>query len=193
MPECQRKRNVPATPLTVERLVRIKRLERPAPNFWADFDREMQQKQLRALVRPTRTAKLRVLLARFGSPAWAAAVAGAALLAGALAMRTDETAQLAAGPEHVSGIAAGDLSGSEWQRRAGGEADSAEAGVRAETGGPLFVEDILRPVSPGEKSFRTIAKPETLTGGARNSAFYVINDFTTSVETLRDDHADLGF
>jgi hypothetical protein len=37
-------------PITVEDLLRLKRAERPAPEFWAEFDRELRTKQLAALV-----------------------------------------------------------------------------------------------------------------------------------------------
>ncbi len=37
-------------PITVEDLLRLKRAERPAPEFWERFDRELRAKQLSALV-----------------------------------------------------------------------------------------------------------------------------------------------
>lgn len=36
--------------IAVEDLLRLKRMERPAPEFWAEFDRELRAKQLAALV-----------------------------------------------------------------------------------------------------------------------------------------------
>jgi len=36
--------------ITVEDLIRLKRAERPAPEFWVNFDRELRQKQLTALL-----------------------------------------------------------------------------------------------------------------------------------------------
>jgi len=36
--------------VTLEDLLKLKRLERPSADFWADFEREMRQKQLSALV-----------------------------------------------------------------------------------------------------------------------------------------------
>jgi hypothetical protein len=36
--------------ITIESLIRLKRAERPAPEFWLNFDRELRQKQLAALV-----------------------------------------------------------------------------------------------------------------------------------------------
>jgi hypothetical protein len=37
-------------PVSVEDLLRLKRAERPAPEFWAGFERELRQKQLAALL-----------------------------------------------------------------------------------------------------------------------------------------------
>jgi hypothetical protein len=41
--------NLPSK-VTLEDLLRLKRAERPAPEFWAEFERELRQKQLAALV-----------------------------------------------------------------------------------------------------------------------------------------------
>lgn len=38
--------------VTLEELMRLKRAERPPPEFWAQFDREMRVKQLAAIVEP---------------------------------------------------------------------------------------------------------------------------------------------
>lgn len=40
----------PRSPVTVEDLLRLKRAERPEPEFWARFEAELRQKQLAALV-----------------------------------------------------------------------------------------------------------------------------------------------
>ncbi len=39
-------------PVTVEDLLKVKRAERPAAEFWAEFEREMRVKQLAAIVEP---------------------------------------------------------------------------------------------------------------------------------------------
>jgi hypothetical protein len=50
---------------TLEELLRFKRAERPAPEFWAEFDRGLRQKQLAALVkRPQGWARVRPGFAR---------------------------------------------------------------------------------------------------------------------------------
>ena len=38
-------------PLTVEDLLRLKRAERPRPEFWTRFDRELRTKQLAAMMK----------------------------------------------------------------------------------------------------------------------------------------------
>jgi len=40
--------------VTIEDLLRLKRAERPAPEFWANFERELREKQLTALVQKRR-------------------------------------------------------------------------------------------------------------------------------------------
>lgn len=40
----------PSKPITVEQLLQLKRSERPEPEFWAKFDKELESKRLRALV-----------------------------------------------------------------------------------------------------------------------------------------------
>src|SRR5688572_24287930 len=64
-------------PITVEDLLRLKRAERPAPEFWTEFDRQLRAKQLAALVakRPWwQTLPRFSLLARYRIPLGAAAV-----------------------------------------------------------------------------------------------------------------------
>lgn len=40
------------TTVTLEDLLRVKRAERPAPEFWAEFERELRAKQLAAIIGP---------------------------------------------------------------------------------------------------------------------------------------------
>ncbi|MCC5841776.1 MAG: hypothetical protein JJT96_16805 [Opitutales bacterium] len=42
----------PLKPVTVEQLLQLKKSERPEPEFWARFERELESKRLRALVQP---------------------------------------------------------------------------------------------------------------------------------------------
>lgn len=68
----------PPSKVTLEDLLRLKRAERPAPEFWAEFERELHQKQLAALVvRKSWWVGLSTAYGRFGRlrlPLGAAAV-----------------------------------------------------------------------------------------------------------------------
>jgi hypothetical protein len=66
------------SPLTVEQLLQLKRLEKPTAEFWSGFERELQQKQLQALMRPSPWAKIRAALSAV--PAHLAPVSAAAAL-----------------------------------------------------------------------------------------------------------------
>jgi hypothetical protein len=46
--------NEPNSRITLEQLLRLKRAERPNPEFWANFERELHEKQLTALVQKRR-------------------------------------------------------------------------------------------------------------------------------------------
>lgn len=69
---------------TLEDLLRFKRAERPAPEFWEDFDRGLRQKQLAALMqRPQGWARVRPVLfrgMRWAVPATAAAAVALVIL-----------------------------------------------------------------------------------------------------------------
>lgn len=62
--------------VTVEDLLRLKRAERPAPEFWSQFERELRQKQLTALLekRPWWQELPRLLVRRAYLPVGATAV-----------------------------------------------------------------------------------------------------------------------
>jgi len=64
------------SPVTVEDLLRLKKMERPGAEFWSQFERELRQKQLTALVQKRRWwHDLPVLLSRrVYVPAGAAAI-----------------------------------------------------------------------------------------------------------------------
>ena len=67
---------------TLEQLLRLKRMERPSPEFWTRFEAELRQKQLTALVEKRRWwHDLPVLLnRRLYVPAGAAAVVAFSLV-----------------------------------------------------------------------------------------------------------------
>jgi len=68
----------PPTKVTLEDLLRLKRAERPPPEFWTQFERDLRQKQLAALVvRKSWWLELSSVYSRFGRmrvPVGAAAV-----------------------------------------------------------------------------------------------------------------------
>jgi hypothetical protein len=66
---------------TLEELLRLKRAERPAEEFWARFEAELRAKQLAALVeKPSWPALVRARLMRLVLPLSAAAVAAVAVI-----------------------------------------------------------------------------------------------------------------
>jgi hypothetical protein len=75
MPE--RESKVPSK-VSVEDLLRLKRSERPAPEFWTDFERTLRQKQLAALVEKRswwhNLAADHIRVGRLGLPVGAAAI-----------------------------------------------------------------------------------------------------------------------
>ena len=74
-------------PVAVEDLLALKRAERPSPEFWADFDRQLRAKQLAALVekrpwwREVSFADLFAGLKRYHLPLGATAVAALTIMA----------------------------------------------------------------------------------------------------------------
>jgi hypothetical protein len=78
-----RQTNLPPK-VTLEDLLHLKRAERPAPEFWAEFERELRQKQLAALVaRKSWWVGLSAAYGRFGRlrlPLGAAAVVALSLV-----------------------------------------------------------------------------------------------------------------
>lgn len=73
----------PKSKVSIEDLLRLKRAERPSPEFWANFERELHQKQLTALVKKRHWwHDMPVLLSRrVYLPAGAAAVVAFTLVA----------------------------------------------------------------------------------------------------------------
>lgn len=69
--------------LTIEDILRLKRAERPSPEFWANFEQELREKQLTALVKKRRFwHELPLLLnRRFYIPAGATAIVAFTLVA----------------------------------------------------------------------------------------------------------------
>ncbi|HEY8995580.1 MAG TPA: hypothetical protein VIM71_13005 [Lacunisphaera sp.] len=96
----------PKSKVSIEDLLRLKRAERPGPEFWANFERELHQKQLTALVKKRRWwHDMPVLLGRrLYLPAGAAAVVAFTFVA----VRYTATAPMAEIPNTASRIATAD-------------------------------------------------------------------------------------
>lgn len=181
-------------PLTVEQLLQLKRLEKPGREFWAGFERDLQQKQLQALVRPSRWAKVRLALSTprhsLASVSAVAALGIAAVVAvfSFYATTVDGNLEMASIQSLEQGEAVMQVA------EASEPATAEEVEETEETSAPrrtdaFFVVDALRPEGgkSAPEAFRTVAVPETLVGVADTSAYYVVNAFTTGPGHLAGD------
>lgn len=169
--------------LTVEQLLQLKRLENPAPEFWTGFEAELQQKQLQALVQPSRWRRLG---AAFSSPRSALLAPLAAAAAVAVAITVVGVPYFTTGSDHLeigSSGETGQLPGAVQMAalepvETAPEAKEEEPTLRTDS---FFVVDALVPDggTGSVESFRTVAVPETLVGISDNSASYVVNPVTT--------------
>jgi hypothetical protein len=83
---------------SLETLLRLKRSERPDPDFWNEFDRGMKQKQLAAIVEPKPWWLECSLLARKFAPFAGLGLAGGAALFALVAVRTEMALRLSTEP-----------------------------------------------------------------------------------------------
>jgi hypothetical protein len=90
--------------VTIEDLLRLKRAERPSPDFWTNFERDLRQKQLTALVQKRRWWHEipRLLNRRIYLPAGAAAIIAFTVIT----IRYAVPSRIAQSPNAVSRIAA---------------------------------------------------------------------------------------
>lgn len=182
------------TTVSVEDLLKLKRAEKPSNEFWARFERDLQQKQLQALVRPSLWERARSV---FSSPrgSWRAstAVVGGAAVAAicvfAFLITFDE---LETNPEEI--VFNREV---EVQKVVSSEMEVEEKVKIEETvvrsGGAFFIVDALRPGETTIETFRTVANPETWTGERANSASYAVNTFTTRGDYLSDTALTIDF
>jgi hypothetical protein len=146
-----------SAPITVERLLKVKRAECPPPQFWAEFDSAMQRRRLQALVAKPRLVDRCWHLAR---PAvlWSVPALGALMIA-ALAVRppspaADQPSARIPVPAPVEVVA----------RVAGPAAPAAAAQVaaspnaRTAASDPRFIFDAI-PQSAGSPSHFTRVQP----------------------------------
>jgi hypothetical protein len=90
----------PSKPVSLEDILRLKRAERPTPEFWAGFDAQLRRKQLSAIVerRPWwRVSVFSTRWAKVGFPVGAAAAVAVAVLA----LRTGPVATVPGASENV--------------------------------------------------------------------------------------------
>jgi len=114
--------------VTLEQLLRVKRAEKPSPEFWAQFERELRMKQLAAIVepRPWWAPFIRVgsRLARYQMPVGAAAVVALTLLT----VRQYDTAS----PAEAGRAAVPQIAAEKVERRGLTLAASADVAARGE-------------------------------------------------------------
>lgn len=184
----------PQKQLTVEQLLRLKRLENPGPDFWAGFERELQQKQLQALVRPSAWARLRATLlaprhSLAGLVAVTAGCAAALVAAVSLLIVLDENP--AGGAATNVGREQANVTHEDWPEMLA-SVEARETG-KVHQADSFFVVDALRPDETAPESFRTVAVPETLVGASDDSAYYVVNVFRTTPEQMTGEETGLDF
>lgn len=196
----------PRKSVSVEQLLQLKRLEAPSPDFWEGFERELKQKQLQALMRPSRWERFRsavcapklTVLAPL-SAATIICVAGG-LIAFSFFADMDrgfgggmDTASVELPAPNVDPVAVVE---SEAEKEMDAlETVEAEEAPAARSPDPRFVEDVLRPKSESiaRESFRTVAETETFVGGSDSSAYYVVNAFTVVAEPRNGGDVTLEF
>ncbi len=164
--------------LTVEDLLRVKRLEKPSPEFWSAFERELQEKQLKALVkRGWRERIWAVVAPKLTVLAPVSAVAGIA----AVVFVSSWIGWTGSGDAVDSEALAGIGGESELEAVAGDSVEmvSAERPRRVDS---RFVVDALVPEREAGQSFRTVSAPETFTALNDGAAHYVMNVFTAGGE-----------
>lgn len=181
-------------PVTVEQLIQLKRLEKPGSKFWDRFDHELKQKQLQALMRPSRWQRLRAACMRPHLSSLAPLSAASVLLMafGWIGFSTfvslgyqDEYALAEGHPTiHAAMLKAEKVDASSISVETE-EPLVTEAPLEAETASPRpadsrFVEVVLRPETAegSQATFITVADTETFTGSADRKAYYVVNAFT---------------
>jgi hypothetical protein len=169
-------------PLTVEQLLQFKRLERPNPDFWVSFEQELKQKQLRALVKPSRWQRVRLLLTpRVALLAPLSAAAGLALFTIVPNSRVADSAS----PFDLAHVSAPIEHGDPYLAQVSSDIDvTPVARVTPRRTDAVFVDDALVPEVRSSGAFRTIAVPETLVAARDASSYYVVNAFTAGAPGL---------
>lgn len=176
--------------LTVEQLLQLKRLETPSPDFWEGFERDLKQKQLQTLMRPSRWERVRAAVS-VPKLALVAPLAAAAIICVAVGMiafsfhSTPGTGYdaMALADRAVVQAEAYRVVETLVEREAEPEVVAENAQSPQRSSNARFVEDVLKPSeSPriAQESFRTVAETKTFVGGSDSSAYYVVNAYTAA-------------
>ncbi len=192
----------PPSKVTLEDLLRLKRAERPAPEFWAEFERELRQKQLAALVaRKSWWVGLSAAYGRFGRlrlPLGAAAVVALsfvslhyysvpesdpALATNIYPLRQSASPLRAAKPAPPAAVANGGLAG---------ESASAGAAVVAETP-RVRPQEAAASVAGPEDFGENRSNPADLTPSARSIAVNLAAVAVTEPELVDSVARPFGF
>ena len=180
--------------LTVEQLIQLKQLEKPGSKFWDRFDHELKQKQLQALMRPSRWQRLRAACTRPHLSSLAPLGAASVLLIALgwigfstfVSFGSHHAYALAEGQPtiHAAMLTAEKVDASSISVETEAPLVT-EVPLEAETASPQladsrFVEVVLRPETAegSQATFITVADTETFTGSADRKAYYVVNAFT---------------
>jgi len=167
--------------VTLEQLIQLKRAERPSPEYWEDFDRELHRRQLAALVTidPWHRRAARVLVAAARRLAPVGAGAAALALAALALMRVDSTGPATVEP--ADAIAAADAE----SRVVLLPEESITVSTRSTPPPAMAVEEFRGHVrsAPQElasglataRRFVTVSAPVTFSSGNDSSAIYSAN------------------
>ncbi len=159
--------------VTVEQLLRLKRAEKPGPDFWEDFDRRLRERTLQTLAwkEPWPARWARQGLRR----AWAAAPA-AALLVAAVLLAPSGPGGDPGNPRFTAG-----------QRNAAPDSPPSAAGEEdlLQSSRPSFVVDIAPNDSARDLSFIKVMAPASLTAERSRSVVYVADPLLNASPTVR--------
>jgi hypothetical protein len=177
----------PSSKVTVEKLLRLKRAERPEAAFWDGFDRELRRRQLATVVNS------RPWYARFARGTWVAlrrglpvGALGAAALAAFVIWQQDQARVAATAATSTAAIDPDALPVTLPEMRitstpalppAAQEGSRAPAAV-SKTPERYVVQEFASAVEP-QRRFATMASPYTLSASEADVGGYMINTLTT--------------
>ena len=190
------------SPVALEDLLKLKRLEKPDTAFWSSFDREFEKKTLKELVKkPSMREAFAHWLSTSGSR-WipASAVAAAAVFFASDAFVTSQESQapaLISAPQQITNAV--EIAATEPAPQAKVSATTpdilpADDAVWTEAETDFTVDFIVasNPVASGEPAFSTDFAPDTLEMGYAAPTSYAEKVYTSNLATLYPDAFRLG-